>query len=193
MACKVARRSLCGIATVILGLYLYIMSRKEHLMQTQLIYHSPLGNIRLTAEDNALTEAAFDVPATLPQSPTPFLESVCRCLDTYFNGKAPETTPLLRPAGTPFQLRIWRLAQQIPFGCTATYGMLAQEAAREMGIPKMSAQAVGGAMKRNPIAIFIPCHRVVGANGKLGGYFGNDRRKIDLLTLEGQDMRGFRF
>ena len=100
---------------------------------------------------------------------------------------------LLRPAGTPFQLRIWRLAQQIPFGCTATYGMLAQEAAREMGIPKMSAQAVGGAMKRNPIAIFIPCHRVVGANGKLGGYFGNDRRKIDLLTLEGQDMRGFRF
>lgn len=79
------------------------------------------------------------------------------------------------------------------FGCTATYGMLAQEAAREMGIPKMSAQAVGGAMKRNPIAIFIPCHRVVGANGKLGGYFGNDRRKIDLLTLEGQDMRGFRF
>ena len=136
-------------------------------MQTQLIYHSPLGNIRLTAEDNALTEAAFDVPATLPQSATPFLESVCRCLDTYFNGKAPETTPLLRPAGTPFQLRIWRLAQQIPFGCTA--------------------------MKRNPIAIFIPCHRVVGANGKLGGYFGNDRRKIDLLTLEGQDMRGFRF
>ena len=91
-------------------------------MQTQLIYHSPLGNIRLTAEDNALTEAAFDVPATLPQSATPFLESVCRCLDTYFNGKAPETTPLLRPAGTPFQLRIWRLAQQIPFGCTATYG-----------------------------------------------------------------------
>lgn len=83
-------------------------------MQTQLIYHSPLGNIRLTAEDNALTEAAFDVPATLPQSPTPFLKSVCRCLDTYFNGKAPETTPLLRPAGTPFQLRIWRLAQQIP-------------------------------------------------------------------------------
>lgn len=162
-------------------------------MQTQLIYHSPLGNIRLTAEDNALTEAAFDVPATLPQSATPFLESVCRCLDTYFNGKAPETTPLLRPAGTPFQLRIWRLAQQIPFGCTATYGMLAQEAAREMGIPKMSAQAVGGAMKRNPIAIFIPCHRVVGANGKLGGYFGNDRRKIDLLTLEGQDMRGFQF
>ena len=70
-------------------------------------------------------------------------------------------------------------------------GTLAKEAAREMGIPKMSAQAVGGAMKRNPIAILIPCHRVVGANGKLGGYFGNDRRKIDLLTLEGQDMRGF--
>lgn len=95
------------------------------------------------------------------------------------------------PKGTEFQLRIWRLAQQIPFGYTATYGTLAKEAAREMGIPKMSAQAVGGAMKRNPIAILIPCHRVVGANGKLGGYFGNDRRKIDLLTLEGQDMRGF--
>ncbi len=155
-------------------------------MQTQTIFHSPLGDIRLTAEDGALLEAAFDVSATMPQSVTPFLESVCRWLDEYFQGKDPGEMPALCPKGTPFQLRIWRLAQQIPFGYTATYGTLAQEAAREMGIPKMSAQAVGGAMKRNPIAIFIPCHRVVGANGKLGGYFGNDRRKIDLLTLEGQ-------
>ena len=160
-------------------------------MQTQLIYHSPLGNIRLTAEDNALTEAAFDVPATLPQSATPFLESVCRCLDTYFNGNAPETTPLLRPAGTPFQLRIWRLAQQIPFGCTATYGMLAQEAAREMGIPKMSAQAVGGAVGHNPISIIVPCHRVVGINGNLTGYAGGIDKKISLLKIEKTDVKKF--
>ena len=160
-------------------------------MQTQIIYVSPLGNNRLTAEDDALIEAAFDVPATMSQSSTPFLESVCLWLDEYFQGKDPGAPPAICPKGTEFQLRIWRLAQQIPFGYTATYGTLAKEAAREMGIPKMSAQAVGGAMKRNLIAILIPCHRVVGANGKLGGYFGNDRRKIDLLTLEGQDMRGF--
>mgnify|MGYP000765641601 FL=1 len=139
-------------------------------MQTQIIYVSPLGNIRLTAEDDALIEAAFDVPATMSQSSTPFLESVCLWLDEYFQGKDPGAPPAICPKGTEFQLRIWRLAQQIPFGYTATYGTLAKEAAREMGIPKMSAQAVGGAMKRNPIAILIPCHRVVGASGKLGIY-----------------------
>lgn len=158
-------------------------------MQTQIIYVSPLGNIRLTAEDDALIEAAFDMPSAMPQSITPFLESVCLWLDEYFQGNDPGKPPAICPRGTDFQLLIWRLTQQIPFGYTATYGTLAKEAAREMGIPKMSAQAVGGAMKRNPIAIFIPCHRVVGANGKLGGYFGNDHRKLELLTLERRGLR----
>lgn len=160
-------------------------------MQYQTIYHSPLGTIRLTAEDNALIEAAFDLPAALTLAQTPFLTKVCAWLDCYFDGKDPGTLPAIRPAGTAFQQRIWRLAQQIPFGYTASYGTLAKQAAVEMGIPKMSPQAVGGAMKRNPIAILIPCHRVVGANGSLGGYFGNSRRKIDLLTLEGQDVSVF--
>lgn len=95
-------------------------------MQTQIIYVSPLGNIRLTAEDDALIEAAFDVPATMSQSSTPFLESVCLWLDEYFQGKDPGAPPAICPKGTEFQLRIWRLAQQIPFGYTATYGTLAK-------------------------------------------------------------------
>ena len=84
-------------------------------MQTQIIYVSPLGNIRLTAEDDALIEAAFDVAATMSQSSTPFLESVCLWLDEYFQGKDPGAPPAICPKGTEFQLRIWRLAQQIPF------------------------------------------------------------------------------
>ena len=75
-------------------------------MQTQIIYVSPLGNIRLTAEDDALIEAAFDVPATMSQSSTPFLESVCLWLDEYFQGKDPGAPPAICLKGTEFQLRI---------------------------------------------------------------------------------------
>lgn len=160
-------------------------------MQTQIIYVSPLGNIRLTAEDDALIEAAFDVPATMSQSSTPFLESVCLWLDEYFQGKDPAHRRRSVPKAQSSSCASGGWHSRSRSAIRRPMALLAKEAAREMGIPKMSAQAVGGAMKRNLIAILIPCHRVVGANGKLGGYYGNDRRKIDLLTLEGQDMRGF--
>lgn len=160
-------------------------------MQVQTIFHSPIGDLRLAAEEHVLLEACFDVPLTMPQGKSPILTETIRWLDCYFQGTAPGKLPPIAPKGTPFQQRIWRLAQNIPFGCTASYGTLAEQAAIEMGIPKMSAQAVGGAIRRNPIAILIPCHRVIGANGNLTGYFGGMERKIQLLTLEGLDMTQF--
>ncbi|MGN1403425.1 MAG: methylated-DNA--[protein]-cysteine S-methyltransferase [Ruminococcus sp.] len=160
-------------------------------MQTQTIYHSPLGDLRLTADTNALLEARFDVSLTMPQEESPVLAETIRWLERYFQGTNPGDLPPIAPKGTPFQQRIWRLTQNIPYGFTASYSMLAKQAAIEMGKAKMSAQAVGGAVRRNPIAILIPCHRVVGANGDLTGYFGGMERKIRLLTLEGLDMTQF--
>lgn len=160
-------------------------------MQIQIPYNSPMGVLCLTADDTALLEAHFDSLPTLPTGSNPILVQTIAWLDRYFAGEDPGALPPLRPKGTPFQERIWRLMQGIPYGCTASYGMLAQLAAAEMHIPKMAAQAVGGAVRRNPIAILIPCHRVVGKNGNLVGYFGGLQRKMELLQLEGQDMTKF--
>ena len=79
----------------------------------------------------------------------------------------------------------------IPYGRTMTYGEIAAEIARQQGLEKMSAQAVGGAVGHNPISLMIPCHRVVGTNGSLTGYGGGIDRKVKLLELEHVDMKGF--
>lgn len=85
---------------------------------------------------------------------------------------------------------MWALLLQIPYGQTTTYGAIARQLAAKQGIPKMSAQAVGGAIGDNKIAIVIPCHRVIGANGSLTGYAGGMNRKAALLELEHTDMTG---
>ncbi len=105
-------------------------------------------------------------------------------LTAYFAGQLRGFDMPLAPRGTPFQMAVWALLRTIPSGETTTYGALARRLAeqREGRIP--SAQAVGGAVGRNPIAIIIPCHRVVGANGSLTGYAGGLDRKAALLTLE---------
>ena len=106
-------------------------------------------------------------------------------LDRYFRGQKPQGRELpLSPAGTPFQQLIWSLLLDIPWGETVTYGDLAREAAERLGRKSMSAQAVGGAVGRNPISIIIPCHRVVGARGELTGYAGGLERKRWLLQWE---------
>lgn len=105
-------------------------------------------------------------------------------LTAYFAGQLRAFDMPLAPTGTPFQMAVWALLRTIPSGETTTYGALARRLAeqREGRIP--SAQAVGGAVGRNPIAIIIPCHRVVGANGSLTGYAGGLDRKAALLSLE---------
>lgn len=95
-----------------------------------------------------------------------------------------EKIPLL-PEGTDFQKQVWKLLREIPFGTTGTYGQLAGKIAAGLGKEKMSAQAVGQAVSRNPISILIPCHRVIGAAGQLTGYAGGLDKKVWLLRHEG--------
>lgn len=157
-------------------------------------YRSPLGRLLLTAEGGALTGLWMEGQKYYPDDPeklgtreddNPALQSAKNWLDRYFAGERPDIEKLsLRPAGTDFQKKVWHLLCRIPYGKTTTYGALAKTLAGEEGLPSMSAQAVGGAVGRNPISVIIPCHRVVGAAGSLTGYAGGLERKRYLLALE---------
>ena len=150
-------------------------------------YDSPLGKMTMASDGTALIALKFDgtrfafkfadgMPATTKLS---VFDETRRWLDLYFAGKNPDFTPLLAPQGTPFQQRVWDILLTIPYGKTMSYGNVARCIS-----PTMSAQAVGGAVGRNPIGIIIPCHRVIGADGSLTGYGGGLERKRRLLELE---------
>ena len=113
-------------------------------------------------------------------------------LNRYFDGMKPQISELpLAPIGGEFRQSVWKMLIEIPYGKVVTYGELAQKIAKQRGIEKMSAQAVGGAVGRNPISIIIPCHRVVGANGNLTGFSGGIQMKQQLLEHEGVDTSQF--
>lgn len=113
-------------------------------------------------------------------------------LHRYFAGMQPQISQLpLAPIGGEFRQAVWKMLMEIPYGEVITYGDLARRIAEQRGIRNMSAQAVGGAVGRNPISIIIPCHRVVGANGNLTGYAGGIPRKLQLLQHEGVDTSCF--
>ena len=103
-------------------------------------------------------------------------------LDDYFDGKNPKIDFNLKASGTDFRMKVWKLLSQIPYGETVTYGEIAS-----MISPTMSAQAVGGAVGANLIAIVIPCHRVMGKDNKLTGYAAGLDKKIELLKIENGD------
>lgn len=108
-----------------------------------------------------------------------------RCwLDIYFDGGVPGFTPACRLQGTPFRMAVWEILKEIPYGETMTYGEIAKRLAVQKGLVRMSAQAVGGAVGHNPIGIIVPCHRVVGGDGRLTGYAGGIGKKEKLLALE---------
>lgn len=150
-------------------------------------YNSALGGITLASDGKALMGLWFDgqkhfgstlgAQAASPAQLTIFDETIC-WLDIYFSGREPDFMPPLSLKGTPFQHRVWEELLTIPYGQTVTYG----ELARRLGC--RSAQAVGGAVGRNPISIIVPCHRVVGTKGSLTGYAGGLDRKRALLELE---------
>jgi methylated-DNA-[protein]-cysteine S-methyltransferase len=151
---------------------------------------SPLGPLLLAADDSGLRHILFSSQAQPPRpDPTwreeaaPLTETI-RQLQAYFSGDLENFNLPLAPEGTPFQMDVWQRLCDIPYGQTISYG----ELARRIGNPKAS-RAVGLANGSNPIPIVIPCHRVIGSNGKLTGYGGGLPIKEKLLALERHQLR----
>ncbi len=156
-------------------------------------YRSPLGNITLASDSNALTGLWFDgqkhFGSTLgkeyEEKPLPVFDRTAEWLDIYFDGRTPDFMPKIALNDTNFRREVWNILLTIPYGQTMTYGEIAGKIAHKCGAASISAQAVGGAVGRNPISIIVPCHRVIGSNGSLTGYAGGVERKAALLRLEG--------
>ncbi|HIY28633.1 MAG TPA: methylated-DNA--[protein]-cysteine S-methyltransferase [Firmicutes bacterium] len=144
-----------------------------------LFYDSPIGPMTLVQEGEALARLDFDVPSQ-PEEATPLLLEACRQLREYFAGERKAFALPLAPAGTEFQKKVWAALRDIPWGETRSYG----DIARAIGKPT-ACRAVGMANGRNPLPIFIPCHRVIGTNGSITGYSGGLEKKRFLLRLEG--------
>lgn len=140
---------------------------------------TPIGQIGIESDGKHIVALHLRGDCKGESSADPLLAEAFRQLDEYFAGNRRAFDLPLKPAGTPFQLRVWAALRRIPCGKTATYG----EIAAAVGCPK-GPRAVGMANNRNPIAIFIPCHRVIGAGGKLVGYAGGLDVKRRLLDLE---------
>jgi methylated-DNA-[protein]-cysteine S-methyltransferase len=147
------------------------------------VYESPVGPLLLSGDDAALTGLAFLERRTVPEGwrrdDHRFSEER-RSLDRYFAGESTSFDFPLRLEGGGFDREVWEALRAIPYGTTTTYGAIAEE----LGDPG-AARAVGAANARNPIAIVVPCHRVIGAGGKLTGYGGGLDRKRTLLAHEG--------
>lgn len=165
-------------------------------------YHSPLGEMTMVSDGTALTALSFqgqkynDVNAAheakelsepgeeKEKGAGAVFQKTEEWLNIYFSGHDPGFTPPLSTEGTPFQEEVWEILKDIPYGNTVSYGEIAGQIAEKRGLKRMAAQAVGGAVGRNPIAIIVPCHRVVGADGSLTGYGGGLDKKVELLKLE---------
>lgn len=174
-------------------------------------YHSPLGEMNMVSDGKALTALSFQgqkydkaiaivemktLSENKKESGKASSESreesgayavfvrTGEWLDIYFSGRDPGFTPPLSAKGTPFQEEVWEILKRIPYGKVISYGEIARRIAENRGIERMSAQAVGGAVGRNPVAIIVPCHRVVGADGSLTGYAGGLDKKKELLRIE---------
>ncbi len=150
---------------------------------TWMSFPSAVGTLTAFAVNNHLAAVEWGRAPTPERTALPLLEEVRRQLDQYFDAKRETFDLPLAPAGGEFQLAVWRAMCEIPYGATQTYGDLADAL-------KSSARAVGTACGKNPIPIIIPCHRVVGAKGRLTGYSGGAgvETKAFLLRLEGNSL-----
>lgn len=169
-------------------------------MENIVYYNSPIGKILLAADNSGLTGLWFIGQKYYPynlnnefkEKETPVLKDVINWLNIYFKGIEPDFIPSFHFKGTSFQEQVWKILLTIPYGKTTTYGKIAEILAKQKGILKMSAQAVGNAVGHNRISIIIPCHRVLGVNNSLNGYAGGIDKKIKLLKLEGVNIENLK-
>lgn len=147
---------------------------------------TPVGPLTLVSDGEALTAATFSGRTAEPPGTDAVLDAARRQLAAYFEGEPVAFDVPLRLGGTPFQERIWAALREIPHGETLSYGALAARVGQPGG-----AQAVGAANGQNPVAVIVPCHRVIGADGSLVGYAGGLERKRALLALESRQRSLF--
>lgn len=145
---------------------------------------SPIGKLILAEENEKLSYIFFEdiKRENAIEKQTDLLKEAVLQISEYFKGSRKAFSLPINFVGTPFQLRVWQELCKIPYGKTVSYG----ELAKQIGSPK-AARAVGMANNRNPLPIIVPCHRVIGANGKLVGYRGGIDKKIHLLKLEAEN------
>lgn len=155
------------------------------------LYKTPEGfdDLMMTSDGERLTALSFigngSVTGALEETDVPVFAETKEWLDGYFRGDPPLKLPRIELKGlTPFCLETLEIIQDVPFGETTTYGGIAKLISQKRGVGRMSAQAVGGALGRNPVCVIVPCHRIVGADGSLTGYGGGLKNKTALLEHE---------
>lgn len=150
-------------------------------MESGWCYETTLGKIVLKENGQAVTGLRFgeEIPEGIKIEETPLLKTAAAQLREYLAGKRQDFSLPLEPRGTDFQKKVWKALLDIPYGVVRSYKDIAVAIGNEK-----ACRAVGGANNKNPIAIFIPCHRVIGAGGELVGYGGGIELKIQLLELE---------
>lgn len=155
-------------------------------MYNTFFYETPIGKLKIVEDGESIVEVCFEQEEIKYENieilETDLLKNAGKQLNEYFNGERKEFNLPLNPKGTEFQKKVWNALLNIPYGKTASY----KDIATMIGNDKAS-RAVGMANNRNPIPILIPCHRVIGSNGKLVGYGGGIDTKIKLLDLENKN------
>lgn len=149
---------------------------------SQAVISSPLGNLRLEEVEGKITRIDFS-EENLQETTSAALKNAAMELTEYFSGQRNEFSFEFEPSGTEFQRKVWQELTRIPFGETISY----QELANRLGDP-LCIRAAASANGKNPIAIVIPCHRVIGSDGSMTGYAGGLERKKMLLRLEGAEV-----
>lgn len=145
-------------------------------------FNSPIGAVRMVEDGASIIRIELTDTAVTSIAPTPLLQEAERQITAFLTGERQQLDFPIRMVGTPFQQRVWRALQEIPYGTTRTYGAIAST----IGNPRAS-RAVGMACNKNPLLLIVPCHRVMGARGQLTGFAYGVDVKLRLIELERKD------
>ncbi|SHN14872.1 methylated-DNA-[protein]-cysteine S-methyltransferase [Cyclobacterium lianum] len=157
-------------------------------MKETMVMASPLGNIRLIAEDDFLLSCRFTEDQPSSGAGSPFFLDIMAQLDAYFKGDLKIFDIPVGIGGTEFQKSVWMQVNKVPFGDTVSYQHIARKLSKATAV-----RAVGAAIGTNPLLVIIPCHRIIASTGELTGYAGGLWRKLKLLQLESRGKPGNQF